>query len=286
MSSDAAKPSASIVIPTRGRPGYLDIALASLTPQAHEADAEIIVVTDGDEPQSAAVARAHRARLSGLARPAGANAARNAGVAASHADLVVFVDDDIVAPAGWLAAILTGASGAPDRDVFGGPISARLEGGGPRACGREPAPITTLDLGSEDRDVALVWSANMAVRRRALADIGPFDEALMGCGEEEDWLLRYAARGGRVRYLVAAGVEHRRTAADSTVRALARGAYGRGRAARRYDVHKGTAPPPSSELRTLAGCAWHAVRRRCANGLVLGALTAGRLREALAVARS
>jgi hypothetical protein len=30
------------------------------------------------------------------------------------------------------------------------------------------------------------------------------------------------------------------------------------------------------------GCAWHVARRRCANGIVLGFHSAGRLREALA----
>ena len=286
MTVSSVQPTASIVIPTRGRPGYLDVSLASITPQARSAEAEIIVVTDGEEPSSAAVAERHGVGLVALPRQSGANAARNAGAAAGSADLFVFIDDDIEAPPGWLEAILAGAAAAPYRDVFGGPIRALLEGGGPHACGREPAPITTLELGSEDRDVELVWSANMAVRRRALEAVGPFDEKLAGCGEEEDWLLRHAARGGRVRYLAAAGVAHRRTAADSTVRSLARSAYGRGRAARRYDVYKGTAPPPSREIRTLAGCVWHTVRRRCANGVVLGAQTAGRLREALSDPRS
>jgi GT2 family glycosyltransferase len=286
MTASSEQPTASIVIPTRGRPGYLDVSLASLTPQARAARAEIIVVTDGHEPSSAVVARRHGVRLIELPRQSGANAARNAGVAAGTAELVIFVDDDIEAPDGWLEAFLSGAATAPDRDVFGGPIRARLEGGGPRACGREPAPITTLELGSADHDVKLVWSANMAVRRRALELVGPFDEKLVVCGDEEDWLLRHAARGGRVRYLAAAAVEHRRTAEDSRLRALARSAYARGRAARRYDVYKGTAPPTRRELRTLAGCVWHAVRRRCANGVVLGAQTAGRLREALPVPRS
>ena len=45
----------------------------------------------------------------------------------------------------------------------------------------------------------------MAVRRRALETVGEFDDALLGCGEEEDWLRRYGANGGRVRYLAAAG---------------------------------------------------------------------------------
>ena len=274
-------PSASIVIPTRGRPGYLDVTLSSIVPQAVRAGAEVLVVSDGPDGTTADVANRHGARLVSLPTPSGPNAARNAGVAAAGSDLIVFVDDDVEAPAGWLEAVLEGVQGAPDHEAFGGPIRARLEGGGPRACGRERAPITTLDLGSEDRDVALVWSANMAVRRQALARVGPFDEGLIGRGEEEDWQHRYAALGGRTRYLASAGVEHRRTAADSTLARLTRSAYHHGRGARRYDTRKATAPTLVCELRTLAGCVWHTVRRRCAIGIVMAAHTAGRLREAL-----
>jgi glycosyltransferase involved in cell wall biosynthesis len=274
-------PTVSIVIPTRSRPAYLEVALSSVTPQAKRAGAEVIVVSDGEDTATASVAHTQGAGVLMLSRPAGANAARNAGAHAADSDLVVFIDDDIFAPPGWLDALLDGARSLPDHGAFGGPITAALEGGGPRACGRESAPITTLELGSVDRDVEFVWSANMAVRRQALAAVGPFDETLLGCGEEEDWLRRYTATEGRVRYLAAAGVEHRRTRSDATVRALARSAYGRGRAARRYDMHRADVPAKTGELRTLAGCGWHIVRRRCANGVVLAAHAAGRLREAL-----
>lgn len=122
----------------------------------------------------------------------------------------------------------------------------------------------------------------MAIRRSALERVGRFDERLAGRGDEEEWERRCTAAGGRIRYLAKAGLVHRRTPADATLRMLARAAYGHGRAARRNDVRKGAAPTIRAELRTLAGCAWHTVRRRCANGVVMGAHTAGRLREALA----
>jgi GT2 family glycosyltransferase len=241
----------------------------------------MLVVTDGSDPATEAVAARHGARFLALPAGAGANAKRNAGVASARGELIVFIDDDIEAPAGWLSSLLAGAGGAPGHDVFGGPIRARLEGGGPRACGRESAPITTLDLGSEDREAELVWGANMAVRRRALERVGPFDQALDGCGEEEDWQRRFLARGGRVRYVASAGVDHLRVGADAGVRSLSRAAYFRGRSARRYDVSKGTAPGIAGELRVLAGCAWHVVRRRCLNGVVMGAHAAGRVVSAV-----
>ena len=275
-------PTASIVIPTRARPAYLDVTLASVMPQARRAAAEVLVVSDASDAATAAVAARHGAGLVTMATPGGANAARNAGIGAACGDPIVLIDDDIQAPPGWLQALLAGVNDTPDRDVFGGPIIARLEGGGPCACGREAAPITTLDLGPDDQDVQFVWSANMALRRRALEQVGAFDETILGRGEEEDWQRRYIALGGRVRYLAQAAIVHRRTAVDSTVRSLSRAAYGYGRAARRYDVRKGSPPSLEAELRTLSGCAWHVVRRRCATGIVLGAQAAGRLRQTLA----
>jgi len=139
-----------------------------------------------------------------------------------------------------------------------------------------------LDLGSEDRDADFVWGANFTVRRRAFERVGWFDAELGLYGDEEDWQRRLRAAGGRIRYVAAAGVDHRRTGADARVRALSAAAFQRGRASRRYDAYKGVAPPLAAELRTLAGCVWHVPRRACGVGIVLSALTAGRLRETLA----
>ncbi|MEA2210270.1 MAG: hypothetical protein QOF83_218 [Solirubrobacteraceae bacterium] len=278
-------PTASIVIPTRGRPEYLRVALASITAQARRAGAELVVVDDGENPAVAQIAAANEATLIRTPR-AGANAARNAGIATAQGEIVVLIDDDVAAPAGWLAALLTGVAQTPEHEVFGGPIRARLEGGGPRSCGRESPPITTLDYGDSDRDVPLVWSANMAIRRSALARVGLFDESIHGRGEEEEWERRYAAQGGRIRYLAAAGLEHRRDAADARLLRLTAAAYQLGRSARHYDERKGGPPSVVAELRTLAGCLWHIARRRCAGGIVLAGHSAGRLREVLVGART
>jgi len=275
----SSAPQASIVIPSHGRPQYLDVALASVSPQAKDAGAEVLVVSDGPDPQTANVAQRHGAELVSLVTPSGLNAARNAGIEAAAADLIVFVDDDVSVPAGWLHALLAGVAAAPDREVYGGPIRASLEGGGPRACGREAPPLTTLDHGPEDRDVPHVWGANMAVRRSAITRIGGFDETIRGRGDEEEWEHRYVRQGGRIRYVAGAWLEHRRTREDATVRALSRAAYHLGKSARRNDLRKGRPPGLAAELRVLIGCLWHAVRRRCAYGFVMAAHTLGRVRE-------
>ena len=177
---------------------------------------------------------------------------------------------------------MEGAERHPDAEAFGGPIRARFEGHAPRGCGREDPPITTLDLGSQDVEAEMVWGANFAVRRSAVERIGEFDESLdRSHGDEEDWLLRLRAAGGRIVYLADAGLEHRRSAGDSGLRPLARAAYHRGRGARSSDLRRGQAPRLARELRVLAGCGWHTVRRACPQGVIMGAHSAGRVMEAL-----
>ncbi len=272
---------ATIVVPTRDRPGYLDVSLASIAPQAATLGAEVVVVLDGPDPDSAAVAERHGARVVALPAPSGPNAARNAGIDAATGELLIFVDDDVRAPASWLPALLAAADTAPEIEVFTGPIRAVLEGGGPRSCGRDAAPITAFDAGPADVDVPLAWSANIAIRRSAFETAGRFDETIPVGGDEEEWEERHRAAGGRIRYVAAAGLDHRRTAADATLRSLSRAAFFRGRAGRRTDMRKGVAPSLLRELRTFAGCGWHVVRRRCLGGVIMAAHSGGRIAQAV-----
>ena len=278
-------PSASILFPTRRRRAYLAVALASVAAQARAQGAEILVVEDDPaDAETERLAGAHGARYSALGSARGLNVARNAAADAARADLLCFLDDDVAAWPGWLDALLAAAASHPDHEAFGGPIRARLEGTNLHACGREPAPVTTLDLGPDDCDAELVWGANLAVRRAALERVGAFDAARSGPGDEEEWEHRLRASGGRILYVAAAGVDHRRSGADARIAGLSRAAWRRGRHSRRLDQSKGTSPGLAGEVRTLAGCIWHIGRYRCGNGIVLTALTAGRLREALAPA--
>lgn len=274
-------PVVSVVVPTANRALYLEVALASLARQELDEPYELIVVDDGSTDSTADVAEAEGARLLRHDPPRGANAGRNAGVRAAGADLIALVDDDVSVPRGWLRALVEGARRHPHAEAFGGPIRARFEGPAPRGCGRELPPITTLDLGSRDTEAELVWSANMLFRRSAFERVGPFDEGLPTGGDEEDWLRRLRAAGGTVMYLADAGLDHRRVGDDARLRSLMRSAYHRGRNLRAYDSRRGEAPALARELRVLAGCGWHTLRRACPQGLVMGAHSAGRTIEAV-----
>ncbi|HUA75327.1 MAG TPA: glycosyltransferase [Solirubrobacteraceae bacterium] len=280
-------PQASIVIPTRARLPYLEVALASIAQQAAQAGAETIVVDDaGASPEARELAERFGARYEPHDGPRGLNVARNTGVRASTGELVVFVDDDVRVAEGWLAALLGAAREHPEVDVFAGRIQPHLEGRTPRSCGREHPPITALDLGEHDVPTRYAWGANMAIRRAALERAGEFDVTLEHGGDEQELQDRLLAAGGEgALYVAAARVEHRRAGRDARLRSLARAAYVRGRAARRFDSWRGEAPSTSRELLTLAACAGHVIRHACPAGLTMVAHSAGRLREALGEGR-
>jgi GT2 family glycosyltransferase len=284
-------PPASIVIPTRARLAYLEVALSSIAPEAAQLGAEVLVIDDaGPSPAARELAARFGARYEPHPAPLGLNVARNTGVERSHGELVMFVDDDVRVSAGWLAALLDAAREHPQVEVFTGPIVARLEGGGwgshswgSHSCGRERPPITTLELGARDTDARYAWGANMAIRRAALERVGPFDVSLEHGGDEQEWQERLRANkpGARVLYVGRAAVEHRRVGADAGLRSLSRAGYKRGRAARRFDARQGRAPSLRKEMLTLCGCLAHVVRRRCPAGLTMAAHSWGRLREAV-----
>lgn len=285
----AKKPVASVIVPTRDRVEYLRVTLESLGRQRLDGDGYEIVVVDDDSRDATArfvneFTPGSGASLKLVRLPAheGLNAARNHGVEAAASDLLVLVDDDIEAPAYWLARLVEAAKQHSEYDVFAGRIRASLEGFRWPTCDGEEAPITTLDHGEADREVERAWGANMALRRSAYDRIGPFRTDIAGGGDEEEWEIRLLEAGGKILYVSEASVFHRRNVRDSRLSALCRASYRRGRNVRRFDERLGKAPPLRQELRVVGGCLYHAVGRRCAFGLVMAAHSAGRLREAFA----
>jgi len=277
------RPSVTVAIPTTGRPDYLDVALRSVLPQARAEGAEVLVVDDGPSAATREVAARHGVRCLTHPRRRGLNASRNAAIDATDADLVCLLDDDVAVDDGWLRALVDAAAADPDAGALGGPVRPALEGRPDSDAERRMPAISRLVLEPDvDQDTDRLWGANLAVRRSWVDRIGPFDPThLMGSGDEEEWLARLRAADGRVRYVAAAGVAHRRTAADATTAALSRAQYHRGRAARAADQRAGTAPGIGGELRSLAGNVAGLLRHRDAPHRWTTTHAAGRLREAL-----
>jgi glycosyltransferase involved in cell wall biosynthesis len=210
----------SVVVASAGRVGVLLDCLERLVRQSYPRDRyEIIVVENGVDGERSAEIRAF---ADGVRSPAvlhltlplrDANSARNAGVAAARGDPICFVDDDSLPPPSWLGLLVGGALRNPSAGCLGGPVRPRFESKPPRMCSAHDLAGGVFDEGPDEREVGEVWGCNMALRRSALASVGPFREG-MRYSQEWEWQQRLLRRGGTIVYVPDAWLWHRRLAAD------------------------------------------------------------------------
>jgi glycosyltransferase involved in cell wall biosynthesis len=203
------QPQASVVVPTRNRPGSLARCLAALDAQACPVEHEVVVVDDGSA-DAAAVARvvsgSARGRLIRL-EGEGPAAARNRGVDAARGALVLFTDDDCEPAPDWIAR-----------------LTARLRSGARATAGRTVNGERENPLAEASQTIAnflmasslppasgppFAPSNNLACTAELLATT-PFDERFPAAGgEDRDWCARLAATGVPLVAEPAAVVVHR-----------------------------------------------------------------------------
>ncbi len=268
------EPFVSIVVPTHDGAATLAECVGSLLAQDYPVERyEVVVVDNGSTGEGAARVLDRfehpnqRLRVLTLAHP-DANTARNAGVEAGRGDPVCFVDDDIVAPPTWLAALVGGLS-RHEADCVGGPVRPLFDVPPLRTCERHDLAGTCLDEGPIDKPISEVWGGNVAVSRAALELAGPFRQGLK-FHQDWEWLQRLHAAGGRTVYVADAWLEHRRRAEDMRLASLLREGFARGWFLGR---HRADHQPKST--RTLARdtairagrSLWHALNARCTRGL-------------------
>lgn len=268
----STQPFVSVVVPTANRPAVLADCIDSLSAQDYPSY-EVVVVDNG----SSASAVAAHPLVSYLRLPQrDANAARNAGIEASRGDPICLVDDDVVAPPGWLAGLVAGARRNPDADCLGGGIRSRFESEPPRTCHRHELAGVSLDGGPEDFEASEVWGGNMAIRRAAYESVGPFKPGLRR-HQEWEWEQRLLRRGGRIVYVHDAWLWHRRGGRDMRVHTLLGEFFLRGytKASLGFQVDgRRTLARGLENLR-------HGVTGRCVRGLEEAARDAGLLCAAL-----
>jgi len=173
-----------VVIATRDRAELLRDCLARLARQTAAGRFDVVVVDNGSSDSTAAVIEgaAPLARRVFSAEP-NRGKARNAGIAAAAGRIVIFCDDDTLAPETFVAAHLEAHGGASDR-VVSGPIvnvsdSAHLH------------PVTAAHYSR-----AFFCTCNVSSPRAALDAVGGFDESFDLYGwEDTDLGVRLRAHG-------------------------------------------------------------------------------------------
>ncbi|MBI4623779.1 MAG: glycosyltransferase [Verrucomicrobia bacterium] len=217
----------SVILPTRNpHPGRLHRTLAGLAAQSlARAHWELLIVDNGSEPALATVGEpllsALGARLVTEPEP-GLTSARLAGICAAGGDILVFVDDDNVLAATYLASVAERFAAAPALAAASGPVVPEWETP-PPAWTREFHGLLALrDLGPEPRlarggpgtpwpDFAPV-GAGLAIKRShalAYADAVARDPrrlaldrtgACLASGGDNDLVFTALHAGGNVAY--------------------------------------------------------------------------------------
>jgi peptidoglycan/xylan/chitin deacetylase (PgdA/CDA1 family)/GT2 family glycosyltransferase len=213
----------SVVIPTHQRRSLVVEALEALALQDLEAPWEVVVVVDGSTDGTAEALRRHRAPvpLTVLEQErAGAAAARNRGARATEGELLLFLDDDMVADPSLLSEHDRAHRAGADAVVGHIPLhpgsapTVVAEGVGRWAEERgerlAAAPIIT--------EVGEILTGQLSVDRRLFESLGGFDEGFTGGGRfgDEDVDLGWRLLAGRHRVVFTPGaISHQRYVVDA-----------------------------------------------------------------------
>ena len=223
-------PRATVIIPTHRRAQYLDVALASIVPQARAPARRSSSSTTAAIAATQAVARRHGADLLVLEPARGLNAARNAAAAGTDAELLVLRRRRRPGPPRLAAPRCSPRTSAspgrrrphrPDPGALRGPRVPDLRPRGPADHVPRPRARTTP---TRPTPGARTWRC--AAARSSASGRSTSRWALYG--DEQEWQMRLLAAGGRIRYVAGAALDHRRAGDDARLRSLARAACAAG----------------------------------------------------------
>ena len=207
MSEEPDEPrQVSVVIPTIGRTEPLSRCLESLA-ACRPAAAEIVVVDQSRDFATAALvqefagAGARHVPCDG----SGVSRGRNDGLLAARHELVLVTDDDCTGPPDWVGTAWELASRHPGGIVTGRVLAAGDALATPSTI-HDPRP---RDLSGELRGGPL-FPNNMVLPRRAVLDLGGFDERFgpEEAAEDNEFCYRWLKAGGALRYEPALVVWH------------------------------------------------------------------------------
>jgi glycosyltransferase involved in cell wall biosynthesis len=175
----------AVVIPAYDSARFIGDAIASVRAQGN-VPVEIVVVDDGSTDRTSDVARSWGGDVRVLQQAnQGPASARNAGVRATTAEYVAFLDADDVWPPGRLDALHASFRASPSLRMVIGRTQLVLEGRD------EQGSATLLESGPP-------WHApvfgSALIHREAFDVVGPLDSALEPA-EDMDWFIRAREQG-------------------------------------------------------------------------------------------
>jgi GT2 family glycosyltransferase len=216
--------SISVIVCTRDRPEQLERCLKSLQ-NLSIAPQEIVVVDSAPSSDATRNLVTSFPKVRYVLEPQpGLSRARNSGIAHTSGDVIAFTDDDVVVHPDWIWRLQQGFTNSRIMVVTGLAIAAELETESQWIFERR----NSFNQGYRTRVFdtqffdgmryrgAPVWcigaGANMAVRRKAIEQVGGFDLRLgagaAGCSEDSELWYRVLAAGWCCLYQPTAVVYH------------------------------------------------------------------------------
>ena len=211
---DADSPAISVIIPTYNRAPLLERSLESLTEQTLPRDSfEVVVVDDGssDWTQSVCTKLADRLSLRYFRiESSGISAAKNLGVFAASAPLLLFFDDDDVADPGLLEAHVEAHREQPDENVavlgyttWDPELEVTPIMEYATEIGQQLFSYRNLEDGQR-LDYTYFWGGRSSCKRSLLTTYGSFNQDFPSIIEDMELGFRLAKQGLTVTHIRAA----------------------------------------------------------------------------------
>ncbi len=235
----ARRVTVSIIILTWNSERQIGSCLASLSLGLAKFPGEVIVVDNGSRDQTRAIVKDVRPDAQLLCNPEnrGVAPARNQGIREARGDYIVILDDDTVVQPGALDCLIRYLEEHPGAGLCG-PKLIGVNGELQLSCRYFPTLLNKLarrlplalaqnlnrraEMADWDhatiRRVDYVIGACQAIRRRALEDVGLFDEHIFYGPEDVDLCLRLQQAGWSVVYNPEAVVAHEERRASRSLR--------------------------------------------------------------------
>lgn len=202
--------SVSVVVPARDAAATVEEQLTALRSQRTDVPFDVVVVDNGSTDGTTDVVRRvaasdPRFRLIRADERPGVNHARNAGIAATEGELLLFCDADDVVADGWIAAMVDAAASA---DVIGGVLeTGRLNSDEARSARPEPHPPGSLPAQLGFLPYAI--GANFGVWRTVAEAVGGFPPTPLPGGDDMEFCWRVQLAGGRLALAPGSVVHYR-----------------------------------------------------------------------------
>jgi len=184
--------SVTIVVPTYGRPDAIREVLLSLKAQTlSSGDFEVVVVDNSPTGDARVIVEDTNKQGQGQVHyvhepRTGLHHARHTGAREAKGEILVYVDDDVIVPEGWLEAMVRPYDD-PQVACVGGKVLPQWEAE-PPVWLSEFGPngsenLSILDMGDQFLELSWpqgVYGCNMSVRRSVLYEVGGFNPDAIG----------------------------------------------------------------------------------------------------------